>query len=160
MMRLAFDNPLPVGMESEKEGLTAFFDRALAPKTIVKQLNAHLPTGLMITGCRLFQKGGRDTKDMISAYRIGYPEGMISQSAIDRFMDRTEFIVEDTGKKGKKRQTDLRKAVQQMTLTDDAVLEMTLRPLDTRTVRPFEVLKNALGFDDEALSDFRVRKLK
>ncbi len=157
-MRLSFDNALPVGMESEEEILFIFLEKNLSPKTIVEQLNKTLPKGLLITGCKPFNKlVKRD--DRASCYIIGFADVCIGQEDVDRFLNLSEFIVEDLSKKGKIRQIDLRKSVEKISFIDLQTIKMVLKKYSERTIRPTEILIKYFELDEEIIKIARIKKI-
>ena len=146
-------------MESEEEFLSLEVDSALSLDDIASGLNTHLPEGLKVTGCRRRTKGGH-APDKISHYTIALPEGSISSDEIDAFINLRSFTVEDTGKKGRVRVTDLRKAVEKISWIDEHTFHMTISRTDTRTIRPALVLSSYFKLDEDAVRSARIRKIK
>ncbi len=50
-MKLSFDNPLPVGMQSEEEFFNIYANISTDARSIVEKLNAVLPRSITITRC-------------------------------------------------------------------------------------------------------------
>ncbi|MBU0971893.1 MAG: TIGR03960 family B12-binding radical SAM protein [Proteobacteria bacterium] len=158
-MRMSFDNALPLGMESEEERMSIFLERGSRPAQIKDALNKSLPTGLSVIDCRLHSKS-RQQDTARSAYRIRFSEPCLDQTAIDRFLDLSEFMVEDLSKKGKIRRTDLRKSVQTITLLDQTCIEMVVVQYNTRNIRPTEVLVKYFKIDETAVLTARIKKIR
>lgn len=97
-MRLAFDNALPVGMESEQERFFIYLDKTLSTRTIQKQLNEQLPLGLSITGCERFQKNVKSDED-ISHYVIRFAGVDLEKDMVNDFLNMTSFVFEDLSKR-------------------------------------------------------------
>lgn len=148
-MRLSFATALPVGMQSREEKAYIYLDRNLLPKLIMTKLNAQMPKGLEITGCEPFVK----SKAEQSAVPVRYVIKMAGTVAdlpekIEQFLNLPSLIVEDTGKKGKKRQTDLRKSVEMIRVINVNTIEMVLKTVGQRTIRPPEILKSIFKMGD------------
>jgi len=159
-MRLAFDNALPVGMESEEEYFTIFLDRQLSPAAIQTGLNQQLPAGLTVTNCHPAGKKQPDPPD-IEGYLVQPPAGVLDKPLVDAFLAKKEVLVEDTSKKGKIRRTDLRKTVSDITWQPEPDnLKMTMQPYEGRQLRPTAILKHGFGLSDPAIGRTRIRKLK
>ncbi len=158
-MRISFDTALPLGMESEDEILYIYFEKGKKPEKIMAALNAQLPEGFRVTTSLLYSKK-RQIKKPDQAYQVFFNTPCISQPDIDRFLDLSEFLVEDISKKGKIRKTDLRKTLSSIQLTAPDNLEMTLTPYNERTVRPSEILTKGFGLDEAVIHDARIKKLK
>ena len=166
-MKISFENALPLGMESEEETLFIFIEKGSQPEKIKTALNAVLPLGLAIVECRHHGKC-KQNENTKSSYeiRFSYPQGQedmnqkIDQKNIDRFMNLSEFMVEDINKKGKARKTDLRKSVHSISLLDKANIKMILQKYNERTIRPTEVLAKYFNLDEECIQTAKIRKIK
>jgi radical SAM family uncharacterized protein/radical SAM-linked protein len=159
-MRLAFDNALPVGMESEEEYFTIFLDRTLSPAAVQTALNQQLPGGLTVTDCRPAGKNQPDASDR-EVYQVQPPPGALDKNTVDAFLAKKELMVEDTSKKGKIRRTDLRKAVSDIARQPAPdTLTMTMLPFEGRQLRPTAILKHGFGLPDPVIARTRIRKLR
>jgi radical SAM-linked protein len=158
-MRMSFATALPLGMESETEILYIYLKKGLKPHRIMSALNPQLPRGIEITDCALFRKSPHPSTPR-DIYQISFAEPCIRQPELDRFLVLSEFMVEDMSKKGKIRETDLRKALLSVRLISPIRLEMTLTPYNARIVRPTEILAKGFGIDDTVIKDARIKKLK
>jgi radical SAM family uncharacterized protein/radical SAM-linked protein len=158
IMKISFDNALPLGMESERETLYIYLETGSRPDKIKEILNTALPTGLKVIECRHHSKL-RQEDTTRSAYKIRLSAPCLDQENIDRFLNLSEFIVEDRSKKGKIRRTDLRQSVQDITLIDPTTIQMTLQQYNTRNIRPTEVLAKYFKIDATALQTARIKKL-
>lgn len=141
-MKISFDNPLPVGMESEEEffSIHANLSAGLGDQMgfnsdvnlnirldiksdikldrIVTRLNEVLPRSITITGCvrsgDLQKRRNSDT--VLTSYRINLKTFSIAQKAIDEFMALSEYVLDKLSFKGVQRSIDLRKVVNYITL--------------------------------------------
>ncbi len=158
IMKISFDNALPLGMESEREILYIYLETGSRPDKIKEILNTALPTGLKVIECRHHSKL-RQEDTTRSAYKIRLSAPCLDQESIDQFLNLSEFIVEDRSKKGKIRQTDLRQSVQDITLIDPTTIQMVLQQYNTRNIRPAEVLAKYFKIDATALQTARIKKI-
>ncbi len=158
-MRLSFDNALPVGMESEQEFMFLFLEKRLTPQIIQEKLNNELPEGLRITSCRPLIKRTA-IEHQPSHYTIRFTRACLTQEQVDQFLSLSEYNVEDKSKKGKIRRTDLRKAVEQMGITDPVTVEMVLKQYNTRNVRPGEILTKCFNLEDTLIRTAGIIKRK
>jgi radical SAM family uncharacterized protein/radical SAM-linked protein len=157
-MKISFENALPLGMESERETLFIYLERGTRPDAVKQALNEALPTGLNVIDCHLHSKLRHlDTTE--SAYQIRFSAPCLDQEDLDRFLNLSEFMVEDLSKKGKIRRTDLRQSVQTITLVGLKTIEMVLKQYNTRTIRPTEVLAKYFKIDDAAIQTARIKKI-
>ncbi|MFO7750983.1 MAG: TIGR03960 family B12-binding radical SAM protein [Desulfobacteraceae bacterium] len=159
-MKLAFDNPLPVGMESEEEFFTLYADIKTAPDIMVKRLNTALQKVIVITRAVPAGRVKQESADDQSVYDITLDDIAIDPAAVAAFLDKTEHVVEQVNHKGKKRVTDLRKAVVAMEILDSYRLKMVMRKYKDRTIRPGEILTRIFAVPEQALCTAEIRKLK
>jgi len=158
-MRLSFENALPVGMESEEEILFIYLEKNLEPEIIIDSLNRALPKGLLVTGCRPFNKH-KKRDNHTSFYTIKFANNCIDKEKVDQFLSLSEFIVEDLSKKGKIRKTDLRKSIEKLSFTNSQSIEMVLKKYNERTIRPTEILTKYFELDENIISSARIKKIK
>ncbi len=162
LMRLSFENALPVGMESEQETLFIFLAKGVRPDRVKAALNAALPLGLQVIDCRHHSRF-RQNDGTRTTYQVQFSDSCrecLDQKSIDRFMDLSEFRVEDLSKKGKTRQIDLRKSVHAISVKDPTTLEMVLEKFNERTIRPQEVLTKYFNLNETCIQTARIKKLK
>jgi len=158
-MRLSFDNALPLGMESEDETLFIFLEKGLRPKEIMEKLSPQLPSGIDLIDCRLHKKSGSAPSK--TRYTAKFKEVCVDQDRVDAFMAQDQFFVEDISKKGKIRKTDLRETVVSIAISDtppSQSVDMVLKKVGERTIRPSEILIKALGLTDACIQAARIIK--
>ncbi|SMC51249.1 radical SAM-linked protein/radical SAM family uncharacterized protein [Desulfocicer vacuolatum DSM 3385] len=159
-MKLSFDNPLPVGMESEEEFFNIHAHIKTDPMEIVEKLNQILPRGITIINCIPVARINKKAKDLPTSYRIFLPGHTIDPALVDTFMAAPEFIVEKRNFKGKTRSTDLRKVTQKLKIIDNFHLEIVLKKYQDRIIRPAEILQEALKVPDTVLHAAQIVKQK
>ncbi len=162
-IKLSFDNPLPVGMESEQEFFTLFVDKSLKREEIKSRLdNALLPS---ITIVDISPSSKKDKNlDELSKYKIEFKEYAVTQESIDDFMKLSQWLVQTVTKKGKKKMVDLRQSVQEIKLLDCggdlSEIKMVLKKYKEKTVRPSEILIKCFNMPEEVVQTARIVKLK
>ncbi|WP_457554281.1 TIGR03960 family B12-binding radical SAM protein [Desulfobacula sp.] len=157
-MRLAFENALPVGMESEQEVLFIYLEKDLAPDTIIDLLNKVLPQGLCIKGCKPFNRL-EQKNDNTSSYLIKFHDVCLKKEDVTTFLDLPEFMVKDLSKKKKIRKTDLRKSVEKISFIDLQTIKMVLKKYNERNVRPSEILIKYFKLDEDVIKKARIKKI-
>jgi len=160
-MQISFDNPLPVGMESQEEFFTIPAEITTTPREIVTGLNRVLPESIAITGCTPLsmvkeKSGALET----STYSITLKGHLVDKKEVDDFMSLSEYKVEKTNFKGKTRTTDFRKVTQRIDFIDSSHLGMVLIKDEDRTIRPGEILTTILGVPEKVVQTANILKLK
>jgi radical SAM-linked protein len=154
--KVAFDNPLPTGMESEDERMVINVADGVAPATLLRRLNDQLPEGLYAHSCTdaILDRPNRCTFRI--SFGDNFPEELKSAlNKIDFGLD-----LEIVSPKGKLKKIALRDILIDVRLTNSNSLDMTLECEPGKTVRATEVLKQAFGLTEKCLRTVGVRKLR
>ena len=159
-MKLSFDNPLPVGMESEEEFFNLHMELKADPEGFVEKLNMFLPESLKVLSCVPWallpkKKGSGGVR-----YHIFLDGHGVTQMEIDEFMALSDFEIQETSFKGKVRRTDLRRSTLALALRDRSIIEMELIPYQDRTVRPAQILTQVFDLPEKAVQKARILKLQ
>jgi radical SAM-linked protein len=130
-----------------------------------ERINAALPRGLAVQRIERVESGEPSLAKIVRgfSYRVSLPPESCEEGLEDRIrglLEAPSIIVEREGKE-KLTRTDVRPYVEEITLDRTAgTLEMTLRFADGRTARPAEILRQALGLNDELLRSLRIVKTR
>ncbi len=159
MVKISFDDPLPLGMESLGEFFNLSVPGEVKPHGLVDALNAELPRGLRATGCAI-APGKASRKVPTSAAYLVRPGGAaFDGGALEAFKAMEAFTFERTNKKGKIRVIDLREMVLEIDLLDSGALQMVLKIEPGKTVRPHEVLTRIFSLPEGEVNTTRVVKV-
>jgi radical SAM family uncharacterized protein/radical SAM-linked protein len=153
--RVAFDNPLPTGLESEDERMVVTVASEVTPAELLRGLNAELPEGLNVHACceEIEDPPGRHT------FRISFDQRLpaaLEASLVNIDLDRN---LEVSSPKGKLKKIALRDILFDIRRVDPTAIEMTLSCEAGKIVRPSEVLKQIFGISAQTLTECRIRKL-
>ena len=159
-MKLSFDNPLPVGMESEEEFFNIHVHIKTDPRDVARKLNGILPRGLSITRCVPVARLNKKAVEKPTCYRISLPGYTVDPTLVTDFLKAREFMVEKTNFKGKTRTTDLRKVTEKLEIIDSSHLEIILKKDFNRIIRPAEILQDVLKIPENILHTAQILKLK
>ena len=83
--KISFDDPLPVGMESQEERFMLTVSDFVKPHTIIEHLNAHLPEGLWVHHCQPVPLTSNQNADQVNYYRVRLQESAFEVRKIERF---------------------------------------------------------------------------
>ncbi len=159
-MKISFDNPLPVGMESEEEFFNIHAHIKTDPREITRELNGILPRGLTITRCVPVAQLNKKAPERPTTYRISLPGHTIDPALVTAFLEARKFMVEKTNFKGKIRTTDLRKVTEKLEIIDSSHLEIVLKKDQDRIIRPAEILQDVLKIPENILHTAQILKLR
>jgi radical SAM family uncharacterized protein/radical SAM-linked protein len=154
--KVAFDNPLPTGVESEDERMVITVASEVTPAELLRELSTELPEGLGVHGC------SEEIADppAFCTFRITFEKPLPEQlkaSLVNLDCDRCLVL---SSHKGKLKKIILRDILVDIRLVGSSAMDMTLGCVPGKTVRPTEVLKQVFGLPEEMLSQISIRKLK
>jgi radical SAM family uncharacterized protein/radical SAM-linked protein len=158
MPRVSFEDPLPIGMESQQERLYLTVPEGLVLQDIGRRLNRQLPPGLAVTACEegLARPTAANPEDV--CYRIRLTDGVFDQRKLQAYVALSEFNLVRRSRKGRITTIDLKKAVPVLSLQSPRILEMTTRPEPGKMVRPFEVAAAVFELPESVLKQARIVK--
>ena len=163
MPRISYDNPLPLGIESEAETFRMAVAADVSCEQLKAALNTELPEGLAIVACRAYARDSlkpRINPNETHRYKIQWSEegASFSDDAIEAF-DKAEQWPYERIKKKRPVILDLKSWVQRIERLDDRTLYLELACTEGKTIRPADVLKGIFKSDVTNLQRVRMRKL-
>lgn len=162
MPRIAFPEPLPVGVESEKETLVIAISEIVDTEAVKTALNAQLPEGITIKACRM-SSGGNPKKtgeEKKAIYRIESPENVFDGKTADRFHQQKRFLLEKENKAGEKRTIDLKEIVSNLVVIDKNRLLLEIREIPGKKARPGDIAVALFGLTEAIVKRARVVKIE
>ena len=158
--KISFDDPLPVGIESQQERFMITVPDCIRPQDVKAALNDHLPAGLEITHCQLAPQKAPAALRKRVRYRIAVEEDLFDKARLRAFNERLDFYITLTHRKGKLKKIDLKDIVVNSELLDSSHLELTLQSEPGKTVRPFDVLRHIFKLSDAQVKQAKIIKLE
>ena len=158
--KFSFDDPLPVGIESLQEHFTVTVAGWTRPEELVGGLNIHLPEGIAVISCQLApQKNARPVKES-ETYCITLPEGDFDAEKLAVFTQAREVIISLSNQKGKLKKIDLKDMVTDIAITDLTQLQISLKSLPGKTIRPATVMHHVFDLNEKLVRQAKVVKIK
>lgn len=158
--KISFDDPLPVGIESQQERFMITVPDYIRPQDVKAKLNDHLPAGLEIIHCQLAPQKAPALLRKRIRYRIAVEEDLFDKARLRAFNERLDFYITLTHRKGKLKKIDLKDIVVNSELLDSCHLELTLQSEPGKTVRPFDVLRHIFKLSDAQVKQAKIIKLE
>jgi radical SAM family uncharacterized protein/radical SAM-linked protein len=154
--RVAFDNPLPTGFESDDERMVITVPCGVSASELQEGLNPQLPEGLRIQRC----SESIEPLPACSTFRIS-PGPLLAESFGGSFAKYdSDQELEISSHKGKLKKIVLKDILKEVRVAGPACVDITLCGQPGQSVRPTEVLKQVFGFSAEELLHIRFRKLR
>ncbi|MCG6895079.1 MAG: TIGR03960 family B12-binding radical SAM protein [Desulfobacteraceae bacterium] len=156
--RIAFRDPLPIGLESLEETFFLAVTQTLDPKCVLHDLNRQLPEGLEVFGCSPAPPRSLRHGDSSITYRVALHTGIVDTDAIRRFQEQNQWPFQRRPRKGKPRSVDLRQLVEALVPIDERSFRITIRKQDGVTIRPAEVLRSVFQLEEVDVRKARITK--
>lgn len=157
--KVAFSNPLPIGMEGLAERFVLRMAAPTTPPVLKERLNSSLPEGLRVVECREVKSGSRRLSEKKAVYQVRAWRDVFDAFKILEFKSKTVAEVTRTRRPGKVKQLDLKKYVADMKLLGGDFLQLELVKQDETTVRPAEVISSVFGLTQDEITKLIITKL-
>ena len=157
--KISFDDPLPVGMESESE---RFFVTLLQPAgadRIVAAMNAQLPPGLTIIGCEIGIEKKSFSAPPFDTYRITYPGGVFNAECLSTYKSRSRWLMTKKKGNGELKKIDLKDMLDDIKQLESGTLIISIKNTPGQVVRPAAVLRSIFNLRPEEVAALRLVKL-
>jgi radical SAM family uncharacterized protein/radical SAM-linked protein len=158
MPKLAFADPLPLGMESLEEFFFMTVADHVSLANLTRSLNEQMPTGLEIKACTRTGRGPTKVDPIAERYRIRLVHPGITARKVAEFNARTSLDFEKDSKKGKRRRIDIKAVVRDLELGENGDLVVTLIRCQGKVVRPADLLCHVFGVEKVDLGAARILK--
>ncbi len=156
--KISFQDTLPLGMESVEEFFNILVPEDVDTKAIVNRINPELPRGLQVHAIRNDPK--KKKIDVIPThYTVTLKEGGFESSKLDGFLRADGWEFKKTGKKGKVKELDLKKMVENIAISSEKELSLTLKKDSGKTIRPADVVSSVFNLDPGLIKEARIIKL-
>jgi radical SAM-linked protein len=157
--KISFEDPLPIGLESENELCYLTVSDAADPDEIKKRLNEHVPEGLAVTACRVAPAKSFRRKPSRLTYHVMLKDGFFDKKRLESFFTSPQWIYHRQNRRGNTQTINLREIVSDIKLKSLKALELTLRSDFGKTVRPSEVITQLFNLPDADVKQAKVVKV-
>lgn len=159
MPKVSFEDPLPIGMESQNEIFFLTTTEMIEPEDIIKGLNNHLPPGILIHDCQIEPSSGGKNDNKSIRYQIVLRDEVFKKSELERFRERNELIVSRLNRKGKLKKINIKDMVESIQLLSPEKLEIILESKGGNMMRPMEAVLNIFTVSEQTLRQAKVVKM-
>jgi radical SAM family uncharacterized protein/radical SAM-linked protein len=159
MPRLSFDDPLPLGVASEEEHLRIQVTGSTTCEQVMREMNAYLPEGIRITGCRPKSEAQKAGPAAIHRFLIDLRAAHVDAALVRRFMESGQWLYHRDRRRGSEQTFDLKAAIVKAELMDNDQLQLEINARNRPVVRPADFLIGVLEFTTDALQEVVVTKL-
>lgn len=156
--KISFDDPLPVGIESQQEHFTLSVPDFVRPEVVSRRLNTHLPDGLVINSCQLASRKPGYQAPKTNTYLVTLKEGHFNKEKLASFNRASDATISFSNRKGKLKKINLKDMVLDIMFLDSACLQMTLLSVPGKTVRPALILRHIFSVAEDHIKQAKVVK--
>ncbi|CAB1060401.1 FIG092679: Fe-S oxidoreductase / FIG017108: hypothetical protein [Olavius sp. associated proteobacterium Delta 1] len=158
--KISFDDPLPIGIESEQERFILSVPGSVNPTTVTSLLNSHLPDGLFINYSQFVTAEFKRQVAGANAYRVTLQDGNFNEENLMCFKNCSEVIISLSNRKGKLKKINLKDMVINIEILDSKQLQVSLSAETGKTLRPAHILGPIFNTNEKQIKQARVVKLK
>jgi radical SAM family uncharacterized protein/radical SAM-linked protein len=156
--KISFDDPLPVGVESDCERVFISLQTPVNTQRILSDIAKQLKCGITVFACRLMPGKAKHEKETV-LYRICTPRNMDAEKLV-AFDNAPQYLIQKRSRKGRKMTIDLKKHIINVSMSSPTNFALTIKPDGGKTVRPSVFLSTVLEMTDEEIRLTRVFKTK
>ena len=156
--KVSFEDPLPIGVESEQETVYLTVPAHVRPEEIHDALNEQLPEGLKIIDAQRWPYKRKPDENANTTYAITLSSGQLDPNVLVRFMAQTEFVITKRSHKGKHKHIDIKELIVDIKLVDAQNLVLILRRETGKSIRPNDVLAHLFELNNETILTARILK--
>jgi radical SAM family uncharacterized protein/radical SAM-linked protein len=158
MPKISFDDPLPLGIESEAEHMRIRVSSRHQSREIVKLMNHHLPEGVQILKCRLWSEEKKDRANQIQRFSITLSNTEWDLKWLISFNRSESWPYERTNHKGRVHQIDLKKSLNNIVVKENGTLVYDIGPDPQHIIRPADIVIGIFKMPVDVLRQARVIK--
>ncbi len=158
MPRISFDDPLPLGMESEGEYMRLLVSQRHSCSDVKDSINACLPEGLEISACGLKSEISKANQDDEAVFSVDLQYVVFDENQLTLFHSREAWPYTRKSRKGSIHHINLKTAVKRMYIEKENTLYIAIRTDLAHTVRPIDLLISVFNFTQEQLNEVRIFK--
>ena len=158
--KISFEDPLPIGLESEFERFFLSIPDAIEPSAVSGLLNPHLPEGLYVLSSALATSTSPHASSAMKTYFVCLRDGQFIHEHLASFQNSSEFTISLTNRKGKLKKIDLKDMVKRIELLDNKQLQVSLSARTGGTLRPAQILGPIFKLNEHQIKRSRVVKVK
>ncbi|MGD8366383.1 MAG: TIGR03960 family B12-binding radical SAM protein [Desulfobacterales bacterium] len=157
--RMIFSDPLPLGLESEKEAFDVLLDGPADLSGIQDRINAATPDGLKVINIRQLPSKTRIETALQARYRVWLAASVFDPERIVALRRTKTMVVSRRSGKGTLKKIDLKDMILSIELLTPDSAQMLLRNEPGRTLRPADVLAHVFQLDASTIRQARILKL-
>ncbi|MCP4627241.1 MAG: TIGR03960 family B12-binding radical SAM protein [bacterium] len=158
--KISFDDPLPIGIESDRERFIMKVPGSIDPDAVTQALNTQLPEGLVIISSKFMTPIAKPETPGSSTYQVTLRDGHFNEDDLRSFIKRSDVTLSLSNRKGKLKKINLKDMVKEIEWLDSRQLRVSLSAETGKTLRPAHILGPIFHISEDQIKLARVVKLK
>ncbi|MEW5908204.1 MAG: TIGR03960 family B12-binding radical SAM protein [Thermodesulfobacteriota bacterium] len=155
--KISFDDPLPLGMESEGEFFYFWGTEGLPLVETLERLNRQMPTGLHLLDLKIMDEEEKVLRPALLSYRILLEEDF-DENAVSEFNKSESVLMIRKNRKGGLKEFDLKDIIKEMKQLAPNRLFLSILNDPGKTIRPAEILSAVFKLPEHAIRQARIVK--
>ncbi len=157
MPKISFKNPLPVGMESNREGFIIELQQPCHPVNMLEAVNREMPEGIVVLEC--YEQTGKNDENLKEKYLVRFEEEDADKDRIIQFFNAESVPIYKNTKSGRQKKIDLKNYVTNMERITLRLIKLELEQKKNEHLRAKDVIQEIFSLDEERLKHIRILKL-
>jgi len=158
--KVSFDDPLPIGIESEAENFTVMVSTHVDVNHLAAALNSNLPDGLLILNCTIATTGLDRSPRKRHTFKIALKDKSFAGEELAAFIENPDVTITRTNRKGTLKNINLKDMVEDIKLLNPTKLQLSLISEPGKTIRPADVLGKIFSLTEEEIKQAKITKLR
>ena len=158
MPKASFNDPLPIGMESQEESFSIRVPKFMRIDDFANRMNSRLPEGLRINRCERKNKPSKSSLCRRELYQVVLASGYFDPILLSAFNQREKVLFNKKNRKGRVSEIDLKEAVNHLKILEKNQLEIAINISPGKTLRPADVLSTVFRLTKDEIKGARVLK--
>ncbi len=159
MPKLSFDDPLPLGIESQAEQMRMLVSTRHGCVDVKDAMNQQLPAGVRIIDCRSRSEAKKMNFGTNQRFSIRLVETKFDPGILETFELSDTWPYVRTNRKGSEHRIDLKQSLDRMILEGGNTLVYDIASDSQFTIRPADILKGVFNLPVDLLQGAKVVKL-
>ncbi len=156
--KMAFQDALPVGIESDCERLVVVVIGQMDADAIMRQLNRQLPQGLSVKRCRIRLPGMVKPVPTGHVYDVEIDQDGFANDRLQPFEQCAQWVIQRRSHKGGARAIDMKAHVESIQWRSARAITIVFRPQPQVQLRPREILEHLFELDQQVIQRARILK--
>jgi len=156
--KISFKDPLPIGVESEKEEFYLIIPTYFNIENMVKNLNHELPPGIRILDSKILKPALKKQNTQINTYQVIINDGFFSKKGLISFNNSPQYLYTTRTKKGREKEIDLKEAIIDMSLIKKNCLQIKIKDLPGKKIRPFLIITHIFNLTETQAKQAKILK--